>query len=82
MQINKYLVHELQERNLWDEEMRTELIRSEGSVQTIERIPDDLKSVYRTAWEIPMKSLIEMAADRGAYIDQSQSLNLSWNHQR
>ena len=76
MQINKYLVHELQERNLWDEEMRTELIRSEGSVQTIERIPDDLKSVYRTAWEIPMKSLIEMAADRGAYIDQSQSLNL------
>ena len=76
MQINKYLVHELQERNLWDEEMRTELIRSEGSVQTIERIPNDLKSVYRTAWEIPMKALIEMAADRGAYIDQSQSLNL------
>ena len=76
MQINKYLVHELQERELWDEEMRTELIRNEGSVQGIERIPDDLKSVYRTAWEIPMKSLIEMAADRGAYIDQSQSLNL------
>ena len=45
-------------------------------MQTIERIPNDLKSVYRTAWEIPMKSLIEMAADRGAYIDQSQSLNL------
>ena len=45
-------------------------------MQTIERIPDDLKSVYRTAWEIPMKSLIEMAADRGAYVDQSQSLNL------
>ena len=76
MQINKYLVKELQERNLWDEEMRTELIRNEGSVQTVERIPVDLKEVYRTAWEIPMKSLIEMAADRGAYIDQSQSLNL------
>ena len=76
MQINKYLVKELQERNLWDEEMRTELIRNEGSVQTGERIPVDLKEVYRTAWEIPMKSLIEMAADRGAYIDQSQSLNL------
>ena len=76
MQINKYLVHELQERELWDEEMRTELIRNEGSVQGIGRIPDDLKSVYRTAWEIPMKSLIEMAADRGAYNDQSQSLTL------
>ncbi|MBU98019.1 MAG: ribonucleoside-diphosphate reductase subunit alpha [Acidimicrobiaceae bacterium] len=76
MQINKYLVKELQERNLWDEEMRTELIRNEGSVQAVERIPVDLKEVYRTAWEIPMKSLIEMAADRGAYIDQSQSLNL------
>lgn len=76
MQINKYLVKELQERNLWDEEMRTELIRNEGSVQAVERIPVDLKEIYRTAWEIPMKSLIEMAADRGAYIDQSQSLNL------
>ncbi len=76
MQINRYLVHELQDRGLWDEEMRTELIRNEGSVQGVERIPVDLKEIYRTAWEIPMKSLIEMAADRGAYIDQSQSLNL------
>jgi ribonucleoside-diphosphate reductase alpha chain len=76
MQINKYLVLELQERDLWDEEMRTELIRNEGSVQDVDRIPDDLKEIYRTAWEIPMKSLIEMAANRGPYIDQSQSLNL------
>ena len=76
MQINKYLVKELQERDLWDEEMRTELIRNEGSVQDVDRIPEDLKEIYRTAWELPMKSLIEMAADRGAYIDQSQSLNL------
>ena len=53
-----------------------DLKRSEGSVQGIERIPADLQEVYRTAWEIPQKALIEMAADRGAFIDQSQSLNL------
>ncbi|MBG01529.1 MAG: ribonucleoside-diphosphate reductase subunit alpha [Acidimicrobiaceae bacterium] len=76
MQINKYLVKELQSRGLWDEEMRNNLILNEGSVQEVETIPDDLKEIYRTAWEIPMKSLIEMAADRGAFIDQSQSLNL------
>lgn len=76
MQINKYLVKELQERELWDEEMRKTLILNEGSVQNVDRLPDDLKEIYRTAWEIPMKSLIEMASDRGAFIDQSQSLNL------
>ncbi|MDG1845219.1 MAG: ribonucleoside-diphosphate reductase subunit alpha [Acidimicrobiales bacterium] len=76
MQINKYLVKELQERELWDEEMRKTLILNEGSVQNVDRLPADLKEIYRTAWEIPMKSLIEMASDRGAFIDQSQSLNL------
>ena len=76
MQINKYLVKELQERELWDDEMRKTLILNEGSVQNVDRLPDDLKEIYRTAWEIPMKSLIEMASDRGAFIDQSQSLNL------
>lgn len=76
MQINKYLVKELQERELWDEEMRKTLILNEGSVQKVDRLPADLKEIYRTAWEIPMKSLIEMASDRGAFIDQSQSLNL------
>ncbi len=76
LQINRYLVKELQERGLWDEEMINELKKSEGSVQHIDRIPDDLREVYRTAWEIPMRSLIDMAADRGAFIDQSQSLNL------
>ncbi|MHC4837402.1 MAG: ribonucleoside-diphosphate reductase subunit alpha, partial [Planctomycetota bacterium] len=53
-----------------------EIKRAEGSVQDVDAIPDDLKAIYRTAWEIPMRSLIDMAADRGAYIDQSQSLNL------
>ena len=76
LQINRYLVKELQRRGLWDAEMINALKQSEGSVQHIERIPDDLKEVYRTAWEIPMRSLVDMAADRGAYIDQSQSLNL------
>jgi ribonucleoside-diphosphate reductase alpha chain len=76
MQINRHLVKELQSRGLWDAEMIAEVKKSEGSIQDIDRIPDDLKAIYRTAWEIPMKSLIEMAADRGAFIDQSQSLNL------
>ena len=76
MQINGHLVAELQRRGLWDAEMIAEVKKAEGSVQSIDRVPDDLKAIYRTAWEISMKSLIEMAADRGAFIDQSQSLNL------
>ncbi len=76
LQINRYLVKDLQERDLWDEAMINELKHAEGSVQDVERIPADVRQVYRTAWEIPMRSLIDMAADRGAFIDQSQSLNL------
>ena len=76
MQVNRYLVAELKARGLWGEKMIAELKKAEGSIQLIERIPEDLRAVYRTAWEIPQRSLIEMAADRGAFIDQSQSLNL------
>jgi len=76
MQINRHLVTELQLRGLWDSQMISDVKKAEGSIQSIARIPDDLKTIYRTAWEVPMKSLIEMAADRGAFIDQSQSLNL------
>jgi ribonucleoside-diphosphate reductase alpha chain len=76
MQINKYLVIELKALGLWSEEMRTRIKMAEGSIQKIDEIPDDLKLIYRTVWEMPMRSLIDMAADRGAYIDQSQSLNL------
>jgi ribonucleoside-diphosphate reductase alpha chain len=76
MQINRYLVQELKGLGLWSEELRTRIKLAEGSVQGIAEIPDDLKSIYRTAWEIPMRSLIDMAADRGPFIDQSQSLNL------
>jgi ribonucleoside-diphosphate reductase alpha chain len=76
LQINKYLVMELKARGLWTEEMRTAIKMAEGSIQGIQLIPDEIREIYRTAWEIPMKSLIEMAADRGAFIDQSASLNL------
>lgn len=76
MQINRYLVEELKRHNLWNEPMRARLKLAEGSVQSLEELPEELRSIYRTAWEIPMRSLIDMAADRGAFIDQSQSLNL------
>ena len=76
MQINKYLVTELKRLGLWSEEMRSRIKLAEGSIQKIGEIADDVKLIYRTVWEIPMRSLIDMAAERGAYIDQSQSLNL------
>jgi ribonucleoside-diphosphate reductase alpha chain len=76
LQVNRYLIDELKLRGLWTEEMRMRLKLAEGSVQGIEELPDDLKLLYRTVWEVPMRSLIDMAAARNAYIDQSQSLNL------
>ncbi len=76
IQVNSYLVRELKKLGLWTEQVRAQIKLAEGSIQAIEEIPSDLRAIYRTAWELPQKSLIEMAADRGAYIDQSQSLNL------
>ena len=76
LQVNRYLVNELKALGAWDESMRTRLKKSEGSVQDLTELPSELRAIYRTAWEIPMRGLIDMAADRGAYIDQSQSLNL------
>jgi ribonucleoside-diphosphate reductase alpha chain len=76
VQINKYLVKELKAIGLWTDEIRNKIKLSEGSVQDIAEFNEELKAIYRTAWEIPMRSLIDMAADRGAFIDQSQSLNL------
>ncbi len=76
MQINRYLVGELQAKGLWNEDVRNDIKIADGSIQDIASIPEDIKKLYRTVWEIPMKSLVDMAADRGAYIDQSQSLNL------
>ena len=76
LQINRYLVRELQGRGMWNEVMANKIKSAEGSVQGIDDIPEDLQTVYRTAWEVPMRSLIDMGAERGAFIDQSQSLNL------
>ena len=76
LQINRYLVTELQERGLWGEDMVQRIKRAEGSIQAIEEIPEELREIYRTAWELPQRALIDLAASRGAYIDQSQSLNL------
>ncbi len=76
LQINRYLVSELKTLNLWNEQMRNRLKLADGSIQSIAEIPEEIRAVYRTAWEIPMRSLIDMAADRGAFVDQSQSLNL------
>lgn len=76
LQINKYLVEDLKKENLWNDSIKHQLRMGNGSIQHISEISLDLKQVYRTVWEIPMRSLIDMAADRGAFIDQSQSLNL------
>lgn len=74
--LNKHLVRDLIGLGLWNEEMKDRIIAHNGSVQYIPEIPADLKDLYRTVWEIKQKSILEMAADRGAYIDQSQSLNI------
>jgi len=74
--VNKHLLEDLVERGLWNEEMKQELMRNNGSVQNIEAIPDDLKELYRTVWEMSMKDIIDMSRHRGYFIDQSQSLNL------
>lgn len=74
--VNKHLLKDLIELGLWDETMKNELIRNNGSVQNIKAIPEDIKNLYKTVWEISQKVIIEMAADRGAYICQSQSMNL------
>ena len=76
LQINHYLVRDLQELGLWTGGMLESLKRSHGSVADISAMPAELRELYRTAWELPQKALIELAADRGAFIDQSQSLNL------
>lgn len=76
IQMNKYLVRALKAKGLWTADVKNKIKANEGSIQNIEEIPEEIKSVYRTAWEIPQKALIDLAAKRGPYIDQSQSLNL------
>jgi ribonucleoside-diphosphate reductase alpha chain len=74
--VNKHLLEDLVDRGLWNEEMKQELMRNNGSVQGIEGIPQDLKELYKTVWEMSMKDIIDMSRQRGYFIDQSQSLNL------
>jgi ribonucleoside-diphosphate reductase alpha chain len=74
--VNKHLMKDLMAEGLWNESMRQKLIASNGSVQNIAEIPQNLKDIYKTVWEISQKAIIDMAADRGAFICQSQSLNI------
>ena len=74
--VNRHLMNDLIKLGIWNESMRQALIAADGSVQKIAAIPDDLKAVYKTVWEISQKAIIDMSADRGAYICQSQSLNI------
>jgi ribonucleoside-diphosphate reductase alpha chain len=74
--VNKHLLKDLIKLGLWNESMKNKLISANGSVQGIPEIPKDLKELYKTVWEIKQKTILEMAADRGAYICQSQSLNI------
>lgn len=71
-----WLLRDLVQLGLWDEKMRNLIIAHNGSVQSIQGIPDDIKAIYKTVWEISQKKILDMAADRGAFICQSQSLNV------
>ena len=74
--VNRHLVKALSQRNLWNKEMRDKIILENGSVQNISNFPEDLKETYKTVWEVSQKSVIDMAADRAPFIDQTQSMNL------
>jgi len=74
--VNKHLMRDLIQRNLWNDSMKNRIIAHNGSIQNIEEMPEDLKALYKTVWEISQRSIIDMAADRGPYICQSQSLNI------
>ena len=76
IQVNRYLIEDLIKLGLWNDKIKNNIIANSGSIQHIEFIPQDVKDRYKTVWELPMRGLIDMAADRGAYICQSQSLNL------
>ena len=74
--VNKHLVRDLQELGLWSKDMKNQIIRNNGSIQEIQTIPQSIKDIYKTVWEISQKVIIDMAADRGQFIDQSQSMNI------
>ena len=74
--VNKHLLRDLVKLGLWNDSLKNQLMGANGSIQNIKGIPDNIKALYKTAWEISQKTILDMAADRGAYIDQSQSLNI------
>ena len=74
--VNKHLLEDLVNLGLWNEDLKQELMRANGSVQQLDNIPDEIKELYKTAWEMSMKDIIDMSRQRGYFIDQSQSLNL------
>ena len=74
--VNKHLLRDLVKLGIWNDRLKNKLMASNGSIQNIDEIPDNIKALYKTAWEISQKVILDMAADRGAYIDQSQSLNI------
>jgi ribonucleoside-diphosphate reductase alpha chain len=74
--VNKHLLEDLVKLNLWNDDLKEEIMRANGSIQGVENIPQDLKELYRTVWELSMKDIIDMSRHRGYFIDQSQSLNL------
>ena len=74
--VNKHLLRDLVKLGIWNDRLKNKLMASNGSIQNIDEIPENIKVLYKTAWEISQKEILDMAADRGAYIDQSQSLNI------
>ena len=74
--MNKYLIRDLISMNLWNQKMKETILLHEGSVQKIDKIPDEMKAIYKTVWEIKQKALIDLSIQRGPYICQSQSLNI------
>jgi ribonucleoside-diphosphate reductase alpha chain len=74
--VNKHLLEDLVELGLWNDNLKQEIMRANGSIQNIDNIPQDIKELYKTVWELSMKDIIDMSRHRGYFIDQSQSLNL------
>lgn len=74
--VNPYLLHDLVDLGIWNEAMKSHIISNNGSIQNLDNIPQELKCLYKTVWELPQKTIIDMAADRAAFVDQSQSMNI------
>jgi len=74
--VNQHLLRDLTERNLWNDDIKNAIIAANGSIQNVKEIPEEIRALYKTVWEISQKVVIQQAADRGAFIDQSQSLNI------